>query len=103
MPHPRGATRHAAGPAGLSLYSPGGQRKYLTSDERQRVLAQLGRLPVDKALLCEMLLLTGARVSELLALSARDFMPAMGVVAIRTLKRRTQRVVREIPLPFDLL
>jgi len=85
-----------------SLYASDGKRKYLNAAERQRVLAAMRALPVDRALFALTLAWTGARVSEVLALTAASFQLERSVVAIRTLKRR-RHVVREVPIPPELM
>jgi len=84
------------------LYSPAGARKYLNREERTRVLQGMAGLPPDRALFCLTLAWTGARVSEVLALSASSFQTERGIVAIRTLKRRKHHV-REVPIPPALM
>src|ERR1700761_9271392 len=84
-----------------SLYSARG-RKYLNRSERQCALAAMARLPIDHALYALTLGWTGARPSEILALTALSFQVAESVIAIVTLKRR-QFVVREIPIPTELM
>src|ERR1700688_2954157 len=86
----------------FSLYSPTGARKYLNRDERLRALAEMAKLPSDRALFCLTLAWTGARVSESLALAASSFQVERGIVALRTLKRRKHHV-REVPIPPDLM
>jgi integrase/recombinase XerD len=93
-------TWHDAGPA--TLYSPGGERKYLNREERRRLLAQFETLPADKCLFALLLAWTGARVSEVLALTANSFQVEAGIVAIETLKQR-RYCVREIPIPPKLM
>ena len=85
-----------------SLYAPDGGRKYLNRHERDRVLAAAARLPREKELFVLTLAWTGARVSEVLALTRSSFQVERGLVAVRTLKRRKHHV-REIPLPSGLL
>lgn len=85
-----------------SLYAPTGERKYLNAAERRRALAAMEALPPDQALFALTLAWTGARISEVLALGASSFDLDGGKVAIRTLKRR-RPMVREVPLPPDLL
>lgn len=85
-----------------SLYATNGARKYLSRDERQRALSAMENLRVDRALFALTLAWTGARVSEVLALTASSFQIESGIVAIQTLKRRRQ-VVREVPLPPVLM
>jgi integrase/recombinase XerD len=86
----------------FSLYSPTGARKYLNRDERLRALAEMAKLPTDRALFCLTLAWTGARVSEVLALTPSSFQIERGIVAIQTLKRRRHHV-REVPIPPELI
>lgn len=85
-----------------SLYARSGARKYLNRAERQRVLAATWTLEPDQALFALTLAWTGARVSELLALSPSSFQPEPCVVSFTTLKRR-RHSVREVPIPPDLM
>lgn len=87
---------------GASLYAPGGGRKYLNSAERARALAEMSMLPRSQALFALTLAWTGARVSEVLALTPSSFQIESGVVAIVTLKRRGH-YVREVPIPPELM
>lgn len=90
-------------PARFSLYSAEGERKYLSSDERSRFFAArlvLGR-PEDITF-AETLFWTGCRVSEALALTARQVDCSEKVVAIRSLKKRGAnkgRHYRCVPVP----
>jgi integrase len=86
----------------VSLYAPTGGRKYLNREERGRVLAAMRLLPPDRALFALTLAWTGARVSEVLALTPASFQIGRGVVALVTLKRR-RHVVREVPIPPGLM
>jgi len=83
---------------GASLYAFGGARKYLNLDERRRVLDAMQSLDTEKALFSLTLAWTGARVSEVLALTPACFQLERGIVSIATLKRR-RPVVREVPIP----
>lgn len=83
------------------LYAADGGRKYLNLAERRRVLAAIQCLEPDKALFALTLAWTGARVSEVLALTPASFQVDAGIVAIITLKRR-KLSVREIPIPASL-
>jgi site-specific recombinase XerD len=93
-----------------SLYSPGGGRKYLNFAERERALDEMAKLPRSQALFALTLAWTGARVSEVLALTASSFQIfrtrslkiEFGIVAITTLKRRGH-YVREVPIPPELM
>lgn len=85
-----------------SLYAADGHRKYLNREERLRAIETMHGLDADKALFALTLAWTGARVSEVLALTPASFQIERGVVAFITLKRRSHSV-REVPLPTDLL
>jgi integrase/recombinase XerD len=87
---------------GASLYAPSGGRKYLNEAERSRALAEMAKLPRSQALFALTLAWTGARVSEVLALTASSFQIESGIVAIETLKRR-KHCVREVPIPPELM
>ena len=82
-----------SGQAGL--YASSGERKYLNSDERRKLLAKFETLDPDKCLFALMLAWTGARVSEVLALTANSFQVDASIVTIETLKQRGY-CVREI-------
>lgn len=85
-----------------SLYAPNGCRKYLNHAERQRALEAMTLLKSDQALFALTLAWTGARVSEILALTPSSFQLEIGTVAIQTLKRR-KHSVREVPIPPALM
>jgi integrase/recombinase XerD len=89
-----------------SLYAPSGGtgsgRKYLNRDERRRVLVATENLERRSALFALTLAWTGARISEVLALTPTSFQIEESVIAIVTLKRRRWNV-REVPIPPDLM
>ncbi len=88
---------------GVSLFGPSGSRKYLNAAERRRFLQAASRLAPRERLFCVALTLSGGRISEVLALTPASIDIESGVAAIETLKRRRQGVVRQVPLPSDLL
>jgi integrase len=89
----------------LSLFTPAGHRKYLTSDERQRFLEAAARHVSPRVrTLCAVLTHTGCRVSEALALTPGSIDAAEGFIAVRCLKKRSKTpVVREVPVPSELI
>ncbi len=93
-------TRHQEADA-FHLYDAHGSRKYLNRDERERFLRAAHTAPTHRSLFFRLLALTGARVSEVLALTSASFQDH-GVVALRTLKRRRFHM-REVPIPHDVL
>jgi integrase len=84
------------------LYGPAGERKYLNSDERARALAAMETLDPERCLFGLVLAWTGARVSEVLALTPASFQLDSSVISIVTLKRR-KTVIREVPIPPPLM
>jgi integrase len=93
------APRTAQGP---TLHGPNGERKYLNRAERSRFLAAAEHMEPTKALFALVLAWTGARISEVLALTPSSFQPESGLVTIVTLKRR-KLSVREVPIPPELM
>jgi len=92
------ASNYAAG----GLYAADGRRKYINRVERLRFLKALEAMEPPQALFGLTLAWTGARVSEVLALTRASFQLECGVVAFATLKRR-RYCVREVPIPPALM
>jgi integrase/recombinase XerD len=88
---------------GQSLFGPSGNRKYLDAAERQRFIQAASRAPEEIRLFCLTLGWSGARISEALALTPASIDMGSGVASIQTLKRRKRGIVRQVPLPSDLL
>jgi integrase/recombinase XerD len=89
--------------AGLSLYGPAGGRKYLNAAERRRFIEAARTAEPRTRLFCLVLGWSGARISEVLALTASSIDIDSGVASIETLKRRRRGVIRQVPLPGPLL
>jgi integrase len=89
--------------AGMSLYGPTGGRKYLNAAERRRFIKAAQRAPAAVRLFCLVLGWSGGRISEVLALTAAAIDIDSGVASIETLKRRKRGIVRQVPLPRDVL
>jgi integrase len=81
-----------------SLYLASGARKYVNLSERTELLSRLAGLAREERLFVRVLIWSGARISEVLAVTPECFQLEAGVMAIQTLKRR-RHAVREIPLP----
>lgn len=91
----------------MSLYTQIGERKYLTSGERQAFLAALPVIenPAEQTF-CEMIHWTGCRPSEALAICAIHIDLSEHVVVVRSLKKRGEqkgRHFRPIPVPSDFV
>jgi integrase/recombinase XerD len=84
-----------------TLYLASGARKYVNLSERTGLLSQLASLPREKRLFVQVLIWSGARISEVLSVTPECFQLEVSVMAVRTLKRR-RYAVREIPLPPKL-
>lgn len=86
-----------------TLYGPSGERKYLNAAERRRFVGAAQRAPLDVRLFCLVLNWSGGRISEVLALTPAAIDIESGVASIHTLKRRKRGIVRQVPLPGELL
>jgi integrase/recombinase XerD len=95
--------REHASAAGMSLYASTGGRKYLNAGDRERFVEAAGRAPPDVRLFCYMLRWSGARISEVLALTPSSIDFDAGVAIVQTLKRRKPGVIRHVPLPRELI
>ncbi|SRR5579862_1968814 len=89
--------------AEMDIYDRQGRRKYLTGAERRRFRAHAETLAARERTFCLMLYFTGARISEALELSPERIDTAVGVIVLRSLKRRKKLVFRAIPLPRPYL
>ena len=83
-------------------YDRHGNRKYTTIKERRRFLsAAKTQAPLPVYTFCLVLVFTGARLSEALALTPRQIDVDAGVIAVRCLKKRRPDGVtyRAVPVP----
>jgi integrase/recombinase XerD len=88
---------------GPNLFSQSGSRKYLNASERKRFIDAACRAPPKVRSFCLTLRWSGGRISEVLALTPASIDIESGVASMQTLKRRKQGIVRQVPLPLDLL
>ncbi|HJT42097.1 MAG TPA: site-specific integrase [Rhizomicrobium sp.] len=86
-----------------SLFDAAGQRKYLTPSERAAFIAAAFRADGSTGSFCVTLALTGARISEVLALTADRLDRGEGTIILETLKRRRKGLFRAVPVPQELL
>jgi integrase/recombinase XerD len=82
-----------------TLWSPTGGRKYLNAAERRRFGEVVRDVPDEERLFCLVLMWSGARVSEVLALTPNSFDLDSELAMFETLKRRRRGVIRQVPLP----
>lgn len=85
-----------------SMFTSRGQRKYLCKDERNRFRRAAIRADQPTRLLALLLLYTGCRISEALAVTPRHVDSGNQSVIFRTLKRR-RVIYRAVPVPRWLL
>ena len=86
----------------LQLWDRAGRRKYVTLAERSRFIRQSEKAEEATKLFCLVLAITGARISEALALTPQQIDAGKCCVTLRTLKRRAL-VFREVPVPLWLM
>jgi integrase/recombinase XerD len=87
----------------MTLHTVGGARKYLNAAERQRFAAAAATLPPEPRTFCLLLMWSGCRISEALAVSPAAIDREAGTVAFFTLKRRGSATVRQVPIPAALI
>lgn len=80
-----------------------GFRKYLTISERASFLTAATAMPAEIGTFCTVLAYTGARISEVLALTPAKIDLASGVIVFESLKKRRRNVYRAVPVPRELL
>jgi integrase/recombinase XerD len=87
----------------MSLHAREGGRKYLNAAERQRFLTASEFASPRVRLFCGVLFWSGSRISETLALTANGIDVDDCVASFETLKRRRKGIVRQVPLPAELV
>ena len=81
-----------------SLFLGNGSRKYLNPEERRLVLQVARGLGNDVGLFCWILVETGCRISEALALTWRSIDIDNGAIVFSCLKKRRTGVYRSVPV-----
>jgi integrase len=87
----------------MNLHARQGGRKYLNGAERERFLSASDSAPSRVRLFCRVLFWSGSRISETLALTANGIDVDDCLAIFETLKRRKKGIVRQVPLPADLV
>ena len=87
----------------LSLYDLLGQRKYLSTAERDVFYQLAEKSEIEKKLFYQMLFYTGGRISEILSLKGRSIDLKEGVVIIESLKKRKKGIYRVVPIPITYI
>ncbi|HEY4112913.1 MAG TPA: site-specific integrase [Rhizomicrobium sp.] len=86
-----------------ALFDLRGNRKYLVARERFAFVCAASREPDDVSTFCLALAFTGARVSEVLALTASRIDAANEAIVFETLKQRRKMTYRAVPVPRGLM
>src|SRR5712692_7939225 len=87
----------------MDLLDAQGRRLYLTEEERAAFLEAAHKAPRDVRTFCLVLLYTGCRISEALALTPRSFDFEGRAIVFRTRKKRHRNHYRAVPVPARLL
>ncbi len=86
-----------------SLFDRGGVRKYLVAKERLAFVRAASAEGGKVATFCLTLAFTGARISEVLALTPIHLDKGNGAIVFESLKRRERGIFRAVPVPPSLL
>jgi len=86
-----------------SLYDRRGLRKYLNSAERAAFIRAAMDTEPPTATFCLTLALTGARISEVLALTGERIDVHNSAIILETLKRRQRGIFRAVPVPTQFI
>jgi integrase/recombinase XerD len=87
----------------FSLLDGRGQRKYLTPTERAAFINAALDAETETGSFCLTLALTGARISEVLALTLDRVDAGNCAIVFETLKRRRRGIFRSVPVPPELI
>lgn len=85
------------------IYDTAGNRKYLTGAERKAFIVAARKALPEIETFCLTLTYTGARISEILALTPKSIDLASRAIIIESLKKRKRGVYRAVPVPDQLL
>ncbi|QTN36237.1 tyrosine-type recombinase/integrase [Cognatishimia activa] len=87
----------------MRLYNDKSERLYINADERERFLEALNSESDDIRAFCLTLFYTGCRLSEARELRFSSIQPKARLISFRSLKKRNQHHIREIPVPQELI
>ncbi|MCV6602949.1 MAG: site-specific integrase [Cohaesibacter sp.] len=87
----------------MRLYDENNNRLYINSEERERFIKAAEKADRHVRTLCLTLLYTGCRISEALELTAASVQLDARLISIRSLKKRSKHVIREVPIPPALV
>ncbi|MCV6574511.1 MAG: site-specific integrase [Cohaesibacter sp.] len=87
----------------MRLYDENNNRLYINSEERERFIKAAEKADRHVRTLCLTLLYTGCRISEALELTAASVQLDARLISVRSLKKRSKHVIREVPIPPALV
>ena len=87
----------------MDLFDRQGRRLYLTAKERGAFVEAANGAPREARTFCLVLVYTGCRISEALALTPRSFDFSGRAIVLETLKKRRAGVYRTVPMPQNAL
>lgn len=87
----------------MRLYNDKSERVYINADERERFLDALNTESDEIRAFCLTLFFTGCRLSEARELRFSAIQPKARLISFRSLKKRDQHHIREVPVPPDLI
>jgi integrase/recombinase XerD len=87
----------------MQIVNEKGERLYFTDEQRKALLAVADKAPREVRTFCNVLVYSGCRISEALALTVKSVDLSAKVVVIESLKKRKLGVHRQVPIPPELL
>ena len=90
-------------PSQMRLYDTQNKRLYINAEERERFLISAHQQSPHIKAFCLTLFFTGCRRSEASELSFASIQPNARLISFRSLKKREQHHIREIPVPKELI
>jgi len=96
-------TTHEKTQNAMRLYNRSNRRLYLNASERTRFLAVAKTAPLHIEAFALVLFYSGCRLSEVLELTPASLQIEERLIAVRSLKKRNQHHIREVPVPGMLI
>jgi integrase/recombinase XerD len=87
----------------MQIVNEKGERLYFTDEQRKALLTAAAKAPREVKTFCNVLCYTGCRISEALALTAKNIDLSAKVIVIESLKKRKSGIHRQVPVPTELL
>lgn len=87
----------------MRLYGEANERLYINASERERFYQSACQQPPDIKAFCLTLFYTGCRISEARELTFASIQPKARLISFRSLKKRDQHHIREVPVPKELI